>query len=147
MVTAKGEDIEKLKGFSHGAADYIVKPFNPNELVARVRTHINRYERIKRNPAMQSNIAFKGIEIDHSARTVSVNEKVVEMTAKEYDLLYFLVQHPNSVFSKEDLFQKIWGLEAYGDITTVTVHIRKIREKIEQNPSEPKIIQTVWGAG
>lgn len=147
MVTAKGEDIEKLTGFSHGAADYIVKPFNPNELVARVRAHIGRYERIKQNDDNGSEIVFNGIVIDTKARTVTVNGKEIEMTAKEYNLLYFLSLNPNYVFSKEDLFEKIWGLEAVGDNTTVTVHIRKIREKIEKDPSNPEIIQTVWGIG
>jgi DNA-binding response OmpR family regulator len=147
MVTAKGEDIEKLTGFSHGAADYIVKPFNPNELVARVRAHINRYERLKNQGANHSEISIKDIVIDTQARTVFIDNHPIEMTAKEYDLLYFLTTHPNHVFSKEELFEKIWGLEAVGDNTTVTVHIRKIREKIERDPSHPTMIQTVWGIG
>ncbi|MFD2829499.1 response regulator transcription factor [Corticicoccus populi] len=147
MVTAKGEDFEKLTGFSHGAADYIVKPFNPNELTARVRAHMNRYDRIKNQSGASAEISLKGVTINHVARTVTVNGLKVEMTAKEYDLLYFLIQHPNHVFTKEELFEKIWGLDALGDNTTVTVHVRKIREKIEQNPSKPKIIQTVWGIG
>lgn len=147
MVTAKGEDIEKLTGFSHGAADYIVKPFNPNELVARVRAHIKRYERLKNSDKKTNEITFKDVVMNADSRTVSVNGNSVGMTAKEFDLLYFLALHPDQVFTKEELFEKIWGLEAVGDNTTITVHIRKIREKIERDASAPGVIQTVWGVG
>lgn len=147
MVTAKGEDIEKLKGFSHGAADYIVKPFNPNELVARVRAHISRYERLKNKGRTEDVLIFKNVIMNVDSRSVIVDEENSEMTVKEFDLLHFLAVNPNRVFTKEELFEKIWGLEAVGDNTTVTVHIRKIREKIERNPSSPEIIRTVWGVG
>lgn len=147
MVTAKGEDIEKLKGFSHGAADYIVKPFNPNELVARVRAHISRYERLKNKDKTENILSFKNVTMNVDSRNVIVNEENIEMTVKEFDLLHFLAVNPNRVFTKEELFEKIWGLEAVGDNTTITVHIRKIRGKIEQDPSSPEIIQTVWGVG
>lgn len=147
MVTAKGDDLEKLTGFSHGAADYIVKPFNPSELVARVRAHISRYERIKNNSSQTEELVFGNVTIDIDSRTVTVNNQLVRMTVKEFDLLYFLSVNPNKVYTKEDLFEKIWGLDAVGDNTTVTVHIRKIREKIEKNPSSPEWIQTVWGVG
>ncbi|MEY8561149.1 response regulator transcription factor [Jeotgalicoccus halotolerans] len=147
MVTAKGDDIEKLTGFSHGAADYIVKPFNPNELIARVRAHISRYERIKKSSIETDELVFGNVTVDRDSRIVTVNNQIVSMTAKEFDLLYFLSANPNRVYTKEDLFEKIWGLDAVGDNTTVTVHIRKIREKIERNPSSPKWIQTVWGVG
>lgn len=147
MVTAKGEDVEMLKGFSHGAADYIVKPFNPNELVARVRTHISRYERLKNQDKDEQILLFNNVIINVDSRSVTVNDENVEMTVKEFDLLHFLAINPNSVFTKEELFEKIWGLEAVGDNTTITVHIRKIREKIERNPSSPEMIKTVWGVG
>lgn len=147
MVTAKGDDIEKLTGFSHGAADYIVKPFNPNELIARVRAHISRYERIKKSSIETDELFFGNVAVDMDSRTVTVNNQIVSMTAKEFDLLYFLAANPNRVYTKEDLFEKIWELDAVGDNTTVTVHIRKIREKIERNPSSPKWIKTVWGVG
>lgn len=147
MVTAKGEDVEKLKGFSHGAADYIVKPFNPNELVARVRTHISRYERLKNKGEFENVLLFSDVMLNVDSRTVIVNEETIEMTVKEFDLLHFLAVNPNRVFTKEELFEKTWGLEAVGDNTTITVHIRKIREKIERDPSSPEIIRTVWGVG
>lgn len=147
MVTAKGEDIEKLTGFSHGAADYIVKPFNPNELIARMRAHISRYERLKSSDKITHEITFKDVVMNVDSRTVSINGKSLEMTVKEFDLLHFLALHPNRVFTKEELFEKIWGLEALGDNTTITVHIRKIREKIERDASAPEMIQTVWGVG
>lgn len=147
MVTAKGEDIEMLKGFSHGAADYIVKPFNPNELVARVRAHISRYERLTNKDKAENILLFNNVMINVDSRNVMVNEENVEMTVKEFDLLHFLAINPNRVFTKEELFEKIWGLEAVGDNTTITVHIRKVREKIERDPSSPEIIQTVWGVG
>lgn len=147
MVTAKGQDIEKLKGFSHGAADYIVKPFNPNELVARVRAHISRYERLKNKGRTENVLIFKNVMMNVGSRSVMVNEEKIEMTVKEFDLLHFLAVNPNRVFTKEELFEKIWGLEAVGDNTTITVHIRKIREKIERDPSSPEIIRTVWGVG
>lgn len=147
MVTAKGEDIEKLKGFSHGAADYIVKPFNPNELVARVRAHISRYERLKNKGRTENVLIFNNVIMNVDSRSVIVDEENSEMTVKEFDLLHFLAVNPNRVFTKEELFEKIWGLEAVGDNTTVTVHIRKIREKIERDPSSPEIIRTVWGVG
>lgn len=146
MVTAKGDDLEKLTGFSHGAIDYIVKPFNPNELVARVRAHIERYDRMKGDDAKKF-IVFGQTIIDIEGRTVEVRNHPVSLTAKEFDLLLFLTLNPNRVFTKEELFEKIWGLEAVGDNTTVTVHIRKLREKIERDPAEPEWILTVWGVG
>lgn len=124
-----------------------MKPFNPNELIARVRAHISRYERIKKSSIETDELFFGNVAVDMDSRTVTVNNQIVSMTAKEFDLLYFLAANPNRVYTKEDLFEKIWGLDAVGDNTTVTVHIRKIREKIERNPSSPKWIKTVWGVG
>lgn len=147
MVTAKKEDIDKIRGFNRGADDYIVKPFNPSELVARVKAHLSRYDRLTRKTTVSQLIQIKNLQIDSAARRVYVDQQEKILTAKEYDLLYFLACNPNIVFSKDDLFEKIWGYDALGDNTTVTVHIRKIREKIEADPSAPQFIETIWGVG
>ncbi|WP_054861167.1 response regulator [Gracilibacillus sp. JCM 18860] len=138
MVTARKEDIDKIKGFNRGADDYIVKPFNPNELVARVKAHISRYDRLTNQQQKDSSISINGLVIDHRDRRIYVNEEERILTAKEFDLLYFLTNNPNQVFSKEQLLERIWGgYDALGDSTTVTVHIRKLREKIEKDPAKP----------
>jgi DNA-binding response OmpR family regulator len=147
MVTAKKEDIDKIRGLGLGADDYMVKPFSPSELVARVKAHLARYERLVRKEVKDDDIRIKSLHIDKASRRVFVNEKEQIFTAKEFDLLTFLASHPNRVFSKDDLFERIWGIDSLGDISTVTVHIRKIREKIEADPSNPEYIETVWGAG
>lgn len=149
MVTAKKEDIDKIRGLGLGADDYIVKPFSPGELVARVKSHLSRYERLTgaREPKKEDEIRIRGLYIDKASRRVFVNEKEVKVTTKEFDLLVFLAENPNRVFSKEHLFERIWGLDAKGDVATVTVHIRKLREKIEMDPSNPQYIETIWGAG
>lgn len=147
MVTARKEDIDKIRGFDRGADDYIVKPFNPAELVARVKAHIARYDRLVNRKQLKHEIHVRGLHIDQKARKVYVNEEEKILTAKEFDLLTFLATHPNQVFSKDHLFERIWGYDSMGDISTVTVHIRKIREKIEENPAEPDYIETIWGVG
>ncbi|MDN4524127.1 response regulator transcription factor [Fictibacillus fluitans] len=147
MVTARKADIDKLRGFDRGADDYIVKPFNSNELVARVKAHINRYQRLTKNRGAPDLISHQALEVYRDSRQVFLQGKEVKMTAKEFDLLVFLALHPNHVFSKEDLFERIWGMSEIGDLSTVTVHIRKIREKIEENPGAPQFIETVWGVG
>jgi len=147
MVTARKEDIDKIRGFNRGADDYIVKPFNPSELVARVKAHITRYDRLTSKQSISPVIQVKNMQIDTEARRVFIEKEEKILTAKEYDLLYFLAMNPNIVFSKDDLFEKIWGYDAMGDNTTVTVHIRKIREKIEDDPSQPQFIETIWGVG
>ncbi|MFD1414860.1 response regulator transcription factor [Oceanobacillus jeddahense] len=147
MVTARKEDIDKIRGFGRGADDYIVKPFNPNELVARVKAHITRYDRLTKRDKKSNEIHIKSLTIDHSSRRVFIDDEEKTFTAKEYDLLYFLASNPNIVFTKEHLFEKIWGYDAIGDNTTVTVHIRKIREKIEEDASLPQFIETIWGVG
>ncbi|ALX49182.1 response regulator transcription factor [Lentibacillus amyloliquefaciens] len=147
MITARKEDIDKIRGFDRGADDYIVKPFNPNELVARVKAHLNRYERLVTRNSESNTIHVEGLFIDRDSRRVFVNDVEKTFTVKEFDLLVFLATNPNKVFSKNHLFERIWGIDSMGDLTTVTVHIRKIREKIEPIPSNPKYIETIWGVG
>jgi DNA-binding response OmpR family regulator len=147
LVSAKKEDIDKIRGLGLGADDYITKPFSPSELVARVKAHLARYERLSGNQLKSNSIYVHGISIDKSARKVHVNGEGIPFTTKEFDLLVFLVMHPNQVLSKEQLYENIWGLESAADVSTVTVHIRKLREKIERDPAHPKFLETVWGAG
>lgn len=147
MVTARKEDIDKIRGFDRGADDYIEKPFNPNELVARVKAHIARYNRLVNRETANDVLRIKGLEIDRPARRVIINGEEKLLTAKEFDLLLFLASNPNQVFSKDHLFERIWGFDSLGDLTTVTVHIRKLREKIEVSPSDPEFIETIWGVG
>lgn len=148
IVSAKKEEIDKIRGFGLGADDYIMKPFGLGELVARVKAHLARYERlVGSGERKQDEIRLRGIRIDKLSRRVYVNEAEVAFTSKEYELLLFLVMHPNRVFSKDELFQKIWGFDSLGDIATVTVHISKLREKIESDPSRPQYIETIWGVG
>ena len=148
MVSAKKDDIDKIRGLGLGADDYITKPFSPSELVARVKAHLSRYERLI-NSSVQENdvIEIRGLKIDKTARRVWVNEEEKQFTTKEFDFLTFLAQNPNRVFSKEELFSQIWDLESVGDIATVTVHIKKIREKIELSTTKPQYIETIWGVG
>ncbi len=147
MVTARKEDIDKIRGFDRGADDYIVKPFNPNELIARVKAHIARYERLINREKEQEVLQIRGLVINRDSRKIFINGEEKLFTAKEFDLLLFLAENPNRVFSKEHLFDRIWGYDSIGDITIVTVHIRKIREKIEEDPSNPYFIETIWGVG
>ncbi len=148
MVSAKKEDIDKIRGLGLGADDYITKPFSPSELVARVKAHMARYERLVGTSAHKNEIIeIRGIKIDKTARRVYVNGEEKAFTTKEFDLLTFLAENPNHVFTKEELFNKIWDMESIGDIATVTVHIKKIREKIELNTSKPQYIETIWGVG
>ena len=148
MVSAKKDDIDKIRGLGMGADDYMTKPFSPSELVARVKAHLARYERLV-NTNIQENeiVEIRGIKIDKTARRVWVNGEEKTFTTKEFDLLTFLAQNPNHVFTKEELFNKIWDMESVGDIATVTVHIKKIREKIEFNTAKPQYIETIWGVG
>ncbi len=148
MVSAKKDDIDKIRGLGLGADDYITKPFSPSELVARVKAHLARYERLIGSGAKENEIIeIRGIKIDKTARRVYVNEEEKNFTTKEFDLLTFLAENPNHVYTKEELFQEIWDMESIGDIATVTVHIKKIREKIEFNTSKPQYIETIWGVG
>ena len=152
MVTAKKEDIDKIRGLGLGADDYIVKPFSPSELVARVTAHINRYERLLSKsedlPQEKNEIVeIGGIKINKPARRVYVDGKEIILSNKEFDLLVFLAANPNVVFSRDQLFDRIWGADSFGETSTVTVHINKLREKIEKDMSKPQYIETVWGAG
>ena len=148
MVSAKKDDIDKIRGLGLGADNYITKPFSPSELVARVKAHLARYERLIGSTAQKNDIIeIRGIRIDKTARRVWVNEEEKQFTTKEFDLLTFLAENPNHVFTKDELFSKIWDMESIGDIATVTVHIKKIREKIEFNTAKPQYIETIWGVG
>ena len=150
MVSAKKDDIDKIRGLGLGADDYITKPFSPSELVARVKAHLSRYERLIGSSANAQNndvIEIRGIRIDKTARRVWINDEEKQFTTKEFDLLTFLAEHPNHVFTKEELFREIWDMESIGDIATVTVHIKKIREKIELDTAKPQYIETIWGVG
>ena len=147
MVSAKKDDIDKIRGLGLGADDYITKPFSPSELVA-VKAHLARYERLIGSNTVENDvIEIRGIRIDKTARRVWVNGEEKQFTTKEFDLLTFLAEHPNHVFTKEELFREIWDMESIGDIATVTVHIKKIREKIEMNTNKPQYIETIWGVG
>lgn len=148
MVSAKKEDIDKIRGLGLGADDYITKPFSPGELVARVKAHLARCERLrgKLNTKNQE-IRIRGLHIDRLAHRVFINNLEVTLTTKEFELLLFLASHPNRVFSKAELFDRLWGLDSLGDTATVTVHIGKLREKIEIVPSNPQYIETIWGVG
>ncbi len=149
MVSARRDDIDKIRGLGLGADDYVVKPFSPSELVARVKAHIARYERLtSKGEAPHHNcISINGLEIDIDAHRVFVEGQEVSFANKEFDLLLFLAQNPNIVFSKDTLFNRIWGLDSMGETSTVTVHINRIREKIEKDTDNPRFIETVWGAG
>ena len=153
LVSAKKEEIDKIKGFSLGADDYITKPFSPGELVARVKAHLSNYERLKRTvqqgPPKKGVkiIAIRGLKIEIAARRVYLNGAEINLAPKEFELLLFLAENPNRVFGREELFEKVWGMESLGDSATVTVHINRIRDKIEANPASPQYVETVWGAG
>ncbi len=148
LVSAKKDDIDKIRGLGLGADDYMTKPFSPSELVARVKAHLARYDRLTGSKAERNKIIeIRGLKIDTTARRVWVNGEEKTFTTKEFDLLTFLASHPNHVYTKEELFREIWDMESIGDIATVTVHIKKIREKIEVDTSNPQYIETIWGVG
>jgi len=149
MVTARAESVDKIRGLGLGADDYIAKPFDPAELVARVKSHLNRYERLTDSAIGRKDdkIIIEDLKILPKSWIVYKGETEIKLRGREFELLLFLAGNPNTVFSKEQLFQKVWGFDYTGDSATVTVHINRIREKIEDDPSKPKIIETVWGAG
>ena len=148
IISAKKDDIDKIRGLGLGADDYITKPFSPSELVARVKSHLTRYERLVGETQNQNEVVeIRGIKIDKTARRVYVNGEEKTLTTKEFDLLSFLASNPNRVFTKEEIFSQIWDMESVGDIATVTVHVKKIREKIEADTTKPQYIETIWGVG
>ena len=148
MVSAKKDDIDKIRGLGLGADDYMTKPFSPSELVARVKAHLARYERlVTAEPRRNDIVEIRGLRIDKTARRVIVDGEERAFTGKEFDLLTFLAENPNRVYRKEELFREIWEMDAVGDIATVTVHIKKIREKIEYDSANPQYIETIWGVG
>lgn len=148
FVSAKTDEIDKIRGLGVGADDYITKPFSPSELVARVKANLAMYDRIVGKYVNKNDVLkVRDLEIDKTARRVFQNGKEVVLTSKEFDLLTFLASHPNRVFSKDELFRKIWGMKTVGESATITVHIKKIREKIDTNDGKQSYIETIWGIG
>ena len=148
IVSAKKEEIDKIHGLGLGADDYMTKPFSPSELVARAKAHMSRYERLVSSKQEENKlIEIRGLKIDATARRVWIRGEEKNFTTKEFDLLTFLARHPTHVYTKDELFREIWGMDSVGDIATVTVHIKKIREKVEIDSSNPQYIETIWGVG
>ena len=148
LISAKKDDIDKIRGLGLGADDYMTKPFSPSEMVARVKAHLARYDRLVGAGQPENDIIeIRGLRIDKTARRVYVNGEEKTFTTKEFDLLTFLAENPNHVYTKDELFREIWDMESIGDIATVTVHIKKIREKIEYDTAKPQYIETIWGVG
>jgi DNA-binding response OmpR family regulator len=147
MLTARREEIDRIVGLELGADDYVVKPFSPQELVSRVRAVLRRMGREQPEMEHERSLEFKNLVIDPRSRVVTVNHSPVELTAKEFDMLYLLAQHPKQVFTRDQLLERVWGGAQYIDPGTVTVHVRRLREKIEDDPSHPTRLLTVWGVG
>jgi DNA-binding response OmpR family regulator len=147
MLTARREEIDRIAGLEMGADDYVVKPFSPQELVSRVRAVLRRLGREQTEAESERALEFDGLTINPRSRVVTANNTQAELTAKEFDMLYLLAQHPKQVFTREQLLDRIWGGAQYIDPGTVTVHVRRLREKIEDDPSHPTRLLTVWGVG
>ncbi|MDE6722621.1 MAG: response regulator transcription factor, partial [Eubacterium sp.] len=153
LVSAKKEDLDKIKGLGYGADDYIIKPFSPSELVARVIAHISRYQRLtsketpKEKPIAHEMIEIDNLKLDGKSRRAYIEDTEIVLTNKEFDLLYFLAASPDAVYSKEELFNKIWQYDSIGETSTVTVHVNRIRDKIKEVNSQLDYIHTVWGKG
>ena len=148
LVTARKEDIDKIKGLGLGADDYVTKPFSPGELVARVKAHLSRYSRLIGIADLEKDVLkVRGLRLERKTKRVFVNGEEKRLTVREYELLYFFMTHPNKVYSKQDLFREVWGSDEYGDLATVPVHVNKLREKIEVDRDNPQYVETVWGMG
>ncbi|WP_425806141.1 response regulator transcription factor [Desulfitobacterium sp. Sab5] len=147
VLSARNEDIDKIRGLDYGADDYLTKPFSPAELMARIKSHLKRYERLTGKNTAVEVINHRGLEINTASHKVYVNGKEVQLTTKEYEILLFFAANPNIVFTKEHLVDTLWGEDYYGDLATVPVHIQKIRKKIEKDPANPEYIETIWGTG
>ncbi len=149
MVSARKDDIDKIRGLGLGADDYLTKPFSPGEMVARIKAHISRYEKLSSSGRIhkQNEISIRGLVINQDARRVTLNEEEIFLTTKEYELLLFLARNPNHVFTKEALLEKVWGMDYFGDSATITVHIGKLREKVEKDRENDQFIETIWGVG
>ncbi len=147
MLTARGQEVDRIYGLELGADDYVTKPFSPAELVSRVKAVLRRTRRDSGDGEGERPLQFKNLHIDAKTRTVLLNEQSIDLTATEFDLLWFMASHPRQVFKRDKLLENVWGFSEYVDPSTVTVHIRRLREKIETNPSEPEHLLTVWGVG
>ncbi len=147
MLTAKGEELDRILGLELGADDYIVKPFSPREVVARVKNVLRRAVPPEEEEVLEKPIVYGDLLIDPQTHTVQVKIRQIELTSKEFDLLYYLAQHPGRVFTRTQLLDRVWGYEFYGDASTVTVHVRRLREKLEADPAKPRYVVTVWGVG
>lgn len=146
MLTARREESDRIAGLELGADDYVVKPFSPQELVSRVRAVLRRIARDEKDKTAAP-VSFPSLSVNPQTRIVVARDRQISLTAKEFDMLYYLVRHPRQVFSRDQLLESIWGLSEYIDPSTVTVHIRRLREKIEPDPANPAHLQTVWGVG
>jgi DNA-binding response OmpR family regulator len=148
MLTARSEETDKLVGLGIGADDYLTKPFSPRELVARIKAVLRRSQAVaSAEPGAGTSLRFPGLKINPKTRSVETDSGPVELTAKEFDLLYFLASHPQEVFTRTQLLDQVWDYSYYGDTSTVTVHVRRLREKIEPDPIRPRYVKTVWGVG
>ncbi|NLN41427.1 MAG: response regulator transcription factor [Clostridiales bacterium] len=147
MLSAKKSEEDKIRGLGLGADDYITKPFSPKEMVARVQAHFRRYYQLSQTADKKDRLDFKDLIIDISSHSVKVRGKEVFLSAKEFEVLKFFAMNPNKVLTRDEIFDHVWGYQGYGDINTVAVHVRKLREKLEEDPSNPVYIQTIWGVG
>lgn len=154
VVSARQEDIDKIRGFGLGVDDYVTKPFSPGELVARIKAHVARYRRLSGDADHDDAAATRGgrisvgpLTLDPGARRLTVRGEPIDLTAKEFAIIQLFLEHPDWVFTRDEIYDSVWGPDAYGDRSTVTVHVRKLREKIERDPSDPQLIRTVWGLG
>jgi DNA-binding response OmpR family regulator len=147
MLSAKQSEVDKILGLGLGADDYVVKPFSPGEVVARVKAQLRRYHHLSAPDGRAESLRFGDLDIDPKAYMVRRRGRIVPLTTKEFEVLRFLAQHPNQALSRQQIYDHVWGFHEYGDLNTVTIHVKKIREKIEDDPANPRYIKTVWGIG